>query len=340
MVHRMKTRSNRIISLGFSLVEVLVVIAIIGILVGLLFPAVQAAREAARRIQCANNLRQIGLATQNYTDTCNSVPPFVCMAPGISGNWSVQARLLPYLEQSQLHNLIDFRFNYNDLVNAPQHANVTKMKIPLYICPSEIRAEAREGTTQSHFPQNYSANCGNWFVFDAVTRQTGNGVFVVNRRLSLSSITDGISNTMAFGEVKAYQAKRANSSLPSVLNHPIPNSPDAILALGGVFGTTGHTEWVDGKVHETGFTTVFGPNSSIRFLSNGAMYDVDFISRTESLSSPTPTYAAVNSRSYHSGLVQVSMLDGSIHTISNSIELNTWRALSTRDQGEIATLRD
>src|SRR6185369_1114865 len=112
---------------GFTLVELLVVIAIIGILVALLLPAVQAAREAARRTQCANNLKQIMLATHLYMDSTRCVPPAVCLSPTAGGNWSVHARILPYMEQLHLQDLIDFRFNYSDVVNAPQHATVTKM---------------------------------------------------------------------------------------------------------------------------------------------------------------------------------------------------------------------
>ncbi len=116
---------------GFTLVELLVVIAIIGILVGLLLPAVQAAREAARRMSCSNNLKQYILATHNYLGAHKSMPPAGCLSVSGGGVWSAHARILPYMEQLNLQNLIDFRFNYNDMTSAPQHAEVTKMKIPL-----------------------------------------------------------------------------------------------------------------------------------------------------------------------------------------------------------------
>jgi prepilin-type N-terminal cleavage/methylation domain-containing protein len=335
-----KTSSTRPFQHAFTLVELLVVIAIIGILVGLLLPAVQAAREAARRMQCGSNLRQIALAMHNYLDAHKAIPPAVCMAPGVGGTWSVHARLLPFSEQTNLSNTIDFRYNYSDLVNAPQHAEVSKTKVPIYSCPSEIKAEPRIGTSQTHFPTNYAINYGTWLVFDAATRSTGDGSFVVNRKFSTAAITDGLSNTLAYSEVKAFQGKLANSSIPSTLGAPIPNSVAEVLTLGGTFGKTGHTEWVDGKVHETGFTTVFPPNFLIPFLSSGKIVDVDFISKSESLTSTVPTFAAVTSRSYHTGLVQVSMMDGSVHSISNSIDVTTWRRLSTRADGEIAQIPD
>src|SRR5690349_10440092 len=123
---------SRAVRRAFTLVELLVVIAIIGVLIALLLPAVQAAREAARRAQCANNLRQNGLAVQNYISARKSVPPAVDWSQIATASWSAQARLLPYMEQESLRKLIDFRYNYSDLTNAPQHAQVTQMKIPMF----------------------------------------------------------------------------------------------------------------------------------------------------------------------------------------------------------------
>src|SRR5829696_8516182 len=163
---------------GFTLVELLVVIAIIGVLIALLLPAVQAAREAARRSQCANNLRQNGLAVQNYLSATKTVPPAVDWSKTAGASWSVQARLLPYMEQTSLRNLIDFKFNYSDITNAPQHAQVTQMKIPMFVCPDEELAEPRVGPSQTHFPINYAINYGTWFIYDAATRQSGDGAFV------------------------------------------------------------------------------------------------------------------------------------------------------------------
>ncbi len=319
---------------GFSLIELLAVLAIVGILVGLLLPAVQAAREGARRMECASNLRQIMLATQNYLSAHRALPPAVCLAPR-GGAWSIHARLLPFCEQSQLQNRIDFRFNYSDLVNAPQHADVTKTKIPMFVCPSEIKSEPKVGPNLTHFPTNFGANYGTWFVFDATTRTGGEGAFVVNRPIPTGAILDGMSNTLAFSEVKSFQARLSNSANPNGLGAPIPNSVAALVALGGTFGTTGHTEWVDGKVIETGFTSVFTPNSDVRYTNLGIPFSVDFVSKGESLSATVPTYAAVTSRSYHVGMVQSAMLDGSVRSVSNQIIPQTWRSMSTRGNGEI-----
>ncbi len=332
----MNLRRNR----GFTLVELLVVIAIIGILVGLLLPAVQAAREAARRMSCSNNLKQFVLATHNYLDTHKSMPPAGCLSAAGGGVWSAHARILPFMEQLNLQNLIDFRFNYSDLAAAPQHAEVTKMKISSYLCPSEVRAEPRVTATLTHFPTSYGVNYGTWFVFNGPTRQAGNGAFVVNQRLTDGSFVDGMSNTLAVSEVKAYQPRINNSGNPAALNAALPASPADVLAYGGTFGTTNHTEWVDGKVHETGFTATFPPNTRTLFLSSGQLVDVDFVSRSESVTQVSPTYAAVTARSYHTGIVNAAVMDGSVRTFSNSVDTSIWRALATRAGGEVAALED
>jgi prepilin-type N-terminal cleavage/methylation domain-containing protein len=325
---------------AFTLVELLVVIAIIGILVALLLPAVQAARESARRTKCTNNLKQMTLATHNYAGTMSCLPPFSCLSAN-NVSWSLHARILPFLEQAGLQNLIDFNYSYSDLTNAPTHADVTRLKVPAYSCPSEIKAELRQPSTPggaTHFPPSYAGNLGTWMVFNPLTNDPGNGAFVVNNRITESAYTDGLSNTWGFSEIKAYQANVKPGS-PSAVGAPIPGSVGEVqgYAGSGTVSTTGHTEWVDGKVHETGFTTVFAPNTKVALNSGGKEYDIDLISKAESLANTQPTYAAVTSRSYHAGrVVQTSLMDGSVKTITPNLDLQIWRAMSTRSGGEVA----
>ncbi len=321
---------------AFTLVELLVVIAVIGTLIALLLPAVQAAREAARRSQCSNNLRQDVLAVQNYLSAQKSTPPSVDLSLSTGASWSAFARLLPYMEQASLRSLIDFRFNYKDLTNAPQHAQVSALKIPMYFCPDEEHGEPKVGSTQTHFPPTYAVNQGTWLIWDAATRTGGNGAFAVNTKLSDKSFTDGLSNTLAISEVKSYQAKLSDASNPTDLNAAPPATPAAVVAYGGTLGTTGHTEWVDGKVHETGFTAAFTPNTQALYSDGTGQYDVDFISKKENLVAPSTTFAAVTSRSYHSGgLVNTAMMDGSVRSFTSDVELLVWRALATRDGDEV-----
>jgi prepilin-type N-terminal cleavage/methylation domain-containing protein len=318
---------------AFTLVELLVVIAVIGVLVALLLPAVQAAREAARRMQCSNNLKQTILATHNYMDANRGVPPFSCLA-ATGGIWSIQARLLPFMEQQNLRDLINFQYSYSDTTNAPNHSQVTKMAIPQYVCPSEIKAEQRAPSTPTgvtHFPVNYAANLGTWMIYDPVSNRLGDGAFVYNQKLPIKSFTDGTSMTLAFTEVKAYQPN-VKPGNPSGANVAPPVTAADVIGYAGsaTVSPNGHTEWVDGKVHETGITSVFTPNTRVEMTSGGQIYDFDLISIAEKTSNTQPTYAAVNARSYHVGSVNLALMDGSVRSANDQIDVIVWRALSTR----------
>jgi prepilin-type N-terminal cleavage/methylation domain-containing protein len=315
---------------AFTLVELLVVIAIMGILVGLLLPAVQSAREAARRMSCQNNLRQSGLALHNHESAMKYLPPLGdYIANGSTVYWSLHARLLPYVEQSNLHNLIDF----TRLISAQPH--VARVRIPYLLCPSEIQDRERpDGPTFIHYPLNYAWNAGDWHIYQP-PQGVGNGVFVLNRRVKLGEITDGLSNTLCLAEVKAFTPYLRDSGNPLGLAS-VPSSPETVAALGGEFKTdSGHTEWVDARVHQTGFTTTFSPNTRVPFTQNGISYDIDFNSTREGRSTSLPTYAVVTSRSYHTGGVNSMRMDGSIHFVSSYINRESWRALGSRSGGEV-----
>ena len=316
---------------GFTLVELLVVIAIIGVLVALLLPAVQAARGAARRMSCSNNLKQIGLAMHSYHDTFRALPPSAAIPRGMAFDpWSAQARLLAFLEQANLENFIDWNLNYKAQPLVPQ------TRVPTYLCPSEISDRERETSSLTHYPLNYCINLGTWFVFDPTTQQGGNGISSPNGSIRMANVVDGTSNTLAFAEVKAYTPYLRDSGNPAGANAPIPNSPADVLALGGNFKTnSGHTEWVDGRAHQTGFTGTFPPNTAVAFASGGKTYDVDFNSSREGKTTDQRTYAAVTARSYHSGGVQVVLTDGSARFVADTIDIVLWRALATRDGREV-----
>lgn len=328
MSHRMISKRRG----AFTLVELLVVIAIIGILVALLLPAVQAAREAARRMSCGNNLKQIGLALHNYHDTYKAFPPSGYYPRGqVFASYSPQARLLAFLEQENLQDLIDWNKDYK------AQPIVTETRVATYLCPSEIGDRERPDGALTHYPLTYGMNLGTWFVYDDASRQGGNGIGHPNGKINFASILDGTSNTLAFCEVKAWTPYFRDANNPSGLNIPIPATPADVVALGGSFKTnSGHTEWVDGRVHQSGVTGSFPPNTEFLYSTGGQEYDVDFTSSREGNdAADRTTYAVVTSRSFHPGGAQVALVDGSVRFAAETVNIDVWRGFATRDGGEV-----
>lgn len=330
---------------AFTLVELLVVIAIIGILMGLLLPAVQSVREAARRTSCLNNVRQMVLSAHNYAAARRHLPPSfeIDEVPltGNNGSWSIHGRLLPYCEQSNAYNLVDLNVAWDE----QRDTGVPTLRVPLYQCPSEVndRVRAESSGVPKVYPQNYGFNFGTWLVFDPVDGQRGDGPFYVNSRVRLTGVTDGTSNTLCVAEVKAYTSYIRNTADPG----PVPpTDPNAFAGYMGQrkLGTTtnqntGHTEWCDGRVHHSGITTVFTPNTFVPYEFEGVTYDIDFNSVQEGKWDDQFSYAAVTARSYHQGgNVNVGFLDGSSRTISDTIDLTLWRALGTIAGSEVVEM--
>lgn len=324
---------------AFTLIELLVVIAIIAILVALLLPAVQSAREAARRTQCRNNLKQLGLALHNYLSTFSSFPPSTIVdGARITQPWSGQAMLLPYVEGGNEYSKINFSLGYHDGVNKAAFPpnGIATQRIPVLLCPSDINDKVRVNASTGlpeHYPLCYAFSVGQYQIFNPQARQDGGSAFGPNVRISDRDLTDGTSNTVGMSEVKAFTPRVHDATLP--VSQPVSANTVAGLISGGAFGTTGHTEWVCGRAIHTGFTSVFGPNTVVPYVNGGINYDIDVCSSREGASATLVTYGVITSRSYHTGGVNSLLMDGSCRTISSNIDLGTWQSLCQRGDGRV-----
>ena len=260
------------------------------------------------------------------------------MTTTVGGQWSVFARILPYLEQANLQNLIDWNLAYSTQVN------VATTRVAPYLCPSDpndmLRVNPSTGVGRD-YPANYVVNFGTWLIYNPVTGQGGDGAFFPNSGLSTAAFLDGTSNTLCASEAKAYTPYLRNTSTDP--GPTPPTRPDFAAALAGdgccigpnVQQNTGHTEWADGLCQQSGFTTTFTPNTRIPYTVGGAEHDIDFVSWREGTHATRISYAALPARSYHEGIVHVLLMDGSARSVSENISLTVWRALGTRGGSEI-----
>jgi prepilin-type N-terminal cleavage/methylation domain-containing protein len=287
---------------GFTLVELLVVIAIIGVMVGLLLPAVQAAREAARRMQCSNNLKQIGLAMHNYHDSLGQFPP--SRASCCWGTWNVL--IMPYIEQGNVSTLYQ-NWGGTDATGArygapPNSVNVTGRRYASFSCPSD-QENAPIGALTNH---NYAVNYGNTSLLQTDLNGVvfGRAPFIGDhlRKVRFRDVVDGTSNTLLVGEVR--QGQRSD--------------------------LRGFTWWGDASQ----FSTYLAINSPLP----DRIYTLSYCNPVRGM--PCDVSTAANptmfaSRSQHPGGVNSSLCDGSVRFYSSSLDLLIWRALSTAAGSEV-----
>lgn len=326
---------------AFTLVELLVVIAIIGILLGMLLPSVQSVRETARRIECANNLRQFGLAMHGYESAHQHYPASFDLDLGEikRGSWSIHAKLLPLLEQGSAYRQVDFETDWHQQVDV----GIPQLGVPAMSCPSDFNAgnRTRNGDVYVH-STSYGFNMGTWFIYDPATGEVGNGVFRVGTPTTHSSIKDGLSNTLAATDVKSFtayirNAVRFDESMPEDIDH-FRDAEGEIKLGAGPQQNTGHSVWTDGRVHHSGVTVTFPPNTKVQYFHQGDRYDIDFNSQQEGRDLNRRTYASVTARSWHSNGVNALRMDGSVGFVIESVDVEVWRASGSIHGGEISGL--
>jgi prepilin-type N-terminal cleavage/methylation domain-containing protein/prepilin-type processing-associated H-X9-DG protein len=367
---------------GFTLIELLVVIAIIAVLISLLLPAVQSAREAARRVQCVNNLKQLGLALHNYISATGALPPgtvstygysvfgTVAVPPGALSNWlswSAQAMLLPYIEQGPLYNAANFKLNccYDSSVSDGGNSTVYSTRIAGFLCPSD--AVAGQQNINSYFGSIGTST------IEAPADGNTTGVFrVLNSATSCSSvtlaaITDGTSNTIAFGEGLVGDYSKTNNYrgngmsgatdptggiITSTIagNNAESDPKNVLLALqscntfwrsSALATCSGYSacdpvgmKQYDGKIWALGergitlFNTIVPPNSK-QYPWRSCRLDASCPSCAPESSS------FVNASSNHPGGCNFALVDGSVRFIKDSVNMLTYESLGTRAGGEV-----
>jgi len=334
---------------AFTLIELLVVIAIIGVLVSLLLPAVQQAREAARRTQCRNNLKQLGLALHNYESTHSTFPPN--LVPGgnynySAGNWGVLAYLTPFLDQTPLYNLMNLDApTYCQVGGAheicdPNNKLAAAFTLPLFLCPSD-KSESLGGGygVASIGPTNYVANLGSGLKTTAQGDRHGSpydadGVMFANSRIRIADITDGTSNTAAMSEsLLGDGAESATGATPPAdpqrVYAYLSSYPSSLTDSACSSATSWNVDrrrgflWFSGEIRNASYNHYYLPND----------HRWDCISNAMELGWTAIGWRAA--RSLHEGGVNVLMCDGSVRFVGENISLTTWRALGTRSGGEV-----
>ena len=348
---------------AFTLVELLVVIAIIGILVGLLLPAVQAAREAARRMQCGNNMHQIGLALHNYESANKRLPTFIGINSGNAGNFSILASMLPFMEQTNLLNQIDYTVSLQvgccPGTIRPQFVNVAKTVVSSFRCPSdngpdvfEVKTLSGSGPIDLYAGNNYHINTGTSVGTLYDTRLRSDGLAWTNSKIRFASITDGLSNTAAFSEslrglpttsvpapvsrdqkmrtmVNVACAWASTSTPPTVAGlangFQAPEDPSLFEALIVAMARGYNGQRGAGWIHGREYYSAYNHYHH----PNSSVLDLN-----------TCGYGVFAARSLHGSGVNLVRCDGGVSFVSNSIELRVWRAYGTREGAESFTFDD
>jgi prepilin-type N-terminal cleavage/methylation domain-containing protein len=335
---------------GFTLVELLVVIAIIGILVALLLPAIQAAREAARRTQCTNHLMQLVKAAHNYESARKAFPIGRRSGTKPDGStirqWGHLAHLMPYVEEESVHNIIKFN-------EGTAESPARLVHISFLICPTDGEDRMNNDTCAASTDPNagwwnagrtnYKGNGGNMpartTTVDNVQVEESNGVFTTNKAITIKQITDGTSHTAIYAEMLKGDGDRAISEVPGDwfkiggTNQNAETVYQKCLAVntaaslhGAQYPCSGRN-WVHGDYGTTRYNHVMPPNkqSCSQDQTGGNLTAIQVNEHG----------TATTASSRHSGGLNIACADGSTHFVSDDIDRLVWSALGSRNGDEV-----
>jgi prepilin-type N-terminal cleavage/methylation domain-containing protein/prepilin-type processing-associated H-X9-DG protein len=327
---------------GFTLIELLVVICIIGILIAMVLPAIQKVREAANRVKCTNNLKQLGLAMHNYHDVQRFFPPGQEMKQGPDYpdvptkyfRWSAHTKLLPYLEQTNIYNSLDLvnpLFVDDKLDIAPKNVLGVSQVLSVFLCPSDwatplipitIPPGNPSETGLKFGPTNYVACIGSGANYGS--RNNADGICFIDSKVRMSDITDGTSNTALMSEGLLGMGGPLLLSQPTQAQIPrvyayfyseMKLTPDVCLGA-KYWDTNALSKWADGEVYCTLYDHGYVPNSPLwDCIATG--------------------YNWKAARSNHPGGVNLLLADGSVRFVGNSVDPITWHALGSRAGHEV-----
>ncbi len=318
---------------GFSLIELMVVLAIIGTLVSLLLPAIQSAREASRKMSCSSNLRQIGIAIESFRTTNRTLPPGtvakeypqVPQTPWTFYRWSALAMLTPHLDGAVTYKKLDLQkplYSIN-LSITPENAAGVKLTEPIFLCPAD-----RKTTSNVSFgPSSYAACTGSGI--NGGTPNETDGLFFVNSLIVDSDVRDGMANTIAISEsilgTSDPLARDPKTAYKFVLNAPLTERSCRTPVSWNYTDARGFS-WANGEYRTTLYNHYLKPNSS-----EHDCISVQLGGGPDTRFTPFGWKAA---RSLHGPTVNVLFGDGAVQNISDGIDLNVWRAYATRSGSE------
>ena len=316
--------------IGFTLIELLVVIAIVAVLAGLLLPAVQRAREAARRAACGNHLRQIGLALHNAHDVRGHFP--AGRGTPLPVIFSPHARLLPFLDADTLHGRVEydaapvtFGIGGGTVFSGSANADAARTDVAVFRCPSDAGGGRVPGVEEA--ATNY-AGCGGSGTIGFGSLADADGVFFLGSAVGFEDLTDGASNTVAFGErtlgTGAAPAGTPDPIAATTLVREVPGggdpTADACTAGGpGDWFTQRGGKWILGNYGNTLYNHALTPNAA----------EWDCMDQRQQK-------ARMTARSAHPGGAQVLFCDGGVRFAADTIEPAVWHAAATRAGGELA----